>query len=108
MKILLATGNIGKLIEMESVFRSANLHDVEILTLKDLPAVEEPIEDGNTFLANAYIKAIYYYEVCLDLIEKARGNENFYYMMHLLTLASACEKAGLLDLAVEYCEKAVL
>lgn len=62
MKILLATGNIGKLIEMESVFRSANLHDVEILTLKDLPAVEEPIEDGNTFLANAYIKAIYYYE----------------------------------------------
>lgn len=62
MKILLATGNIGKLIEMESVFRTANLHDVEILTLKDLPAVEEPIEDGNTFLANAYIKATYYYE----------------------------------------------
>ena len=28
-------------------------------------------------------------------------------MMHMLTLASACEKAGLLDLAVEYCEKAV-
>ncbi|MBQ9090703.1 MAG: tetratricopeptide repeat protein [Anaerotignum sp.] len=54
-----------------------------------------------------YKKAIYYFEVCLDLIEKARGNENFYYMMNVLTLASACEKAGLLDLAVEYCEKAV-
>ena len=62
MKILLATGNIGKLIEMENVFRSANLHDVEILTLKDLEQVEEPVEDGNTFLANAYIKAIYYYD----------------------------------------------
>ena len=33
MKILLATGNIGKLIEMENVFKGANLHDVEILTL---------------------------------------------------------------------------
>lgn len=52
-------------------------------------------------------KAIYYYEVCLDLIEKARGNDNFYYMINVLTLASVCEKAGLLDLAVEYCEKAV-
>lgn len=61
MKILLATGNIGKLIEMENVFKKANLHDVEILTLKDLPQVTEPVEDGNTFLANAYIKAIYYY-----------------------------------------------
>lgn len=62
MKILLATGNIGKLIEMENVFRKAKLHDVEILTLKDLESVEEPIEDGSTFLANAYIKAIYYYD----------------------------------------------
>lgn len=62
MKILLATGNIGKLIEMEHVFKAANLHDVEILTLRDLAPVEEPIEDGDTFLANAYIKAIYYYD----------------------------------------------
>ena len=54
-----------------------------------------------------YKKAIYYYEVCLDLIEKARGSDTFYYMMNVLTLASVCEKAGLLDLAVEYCEKAV-
>jgi XTP/dITP diphosphohydrolase len=63
MKILLATGNMGKLREMESVFRSANMHDVEILTLNDLPHVEEPIEDGNTFLANAYIKVKYYYDI---------------------------------------------
>lgn len=62
MKILLATGNIGKLIEMEHVFKAANLHDVQILTLRDLAPVEEPIEDGDTFLANAYIKAIYYYD----------------------------------------------
>ena len=41
-------------------------------------------------------KAIYYYEICLDLIEKARGCDTFYYMMNVLTLASVCEKAGLL------------
>lgn len=52
-------------------------------------------------------KAIYYYEVCLDLIEKARGCENLYYMIHVLLLAAVCEKAGWLELAVEYCEKAV-
>lgn len=52
-----------------------------------------------------YKKAIYYYEICLDLIEKARGCDTFYYMMNVLTLASVCEKAGLLDLAVEYCER---
>ena len=61
MKILLATGNIGKLIEMESVFKAAKLDNVEILTLKDFESVEEPVEDGNTFLANAYIKVMYYY-----------------------------------------------
>lgn len=52
-------------------------------------------------------KAIYYYEICLDLIEKERGSENYYYMMHMLTLAGVCEKAGLTDLAVEYCERAI-
>lgn len=62
MKILLATGNIGKLIEMESVFKAAKLDNVEILTLKDFESVEEPVEDGNTFLANAYIKVMYYYD----------------------------------------------
>ena len=62
MKILLATGNNGKLIEMQNMFKAANLHDVEILTLKDLEEVEEPVEDGNTFLANAYIKVMYYYD----------------------------------------------
>lgn len=71
------------------------------------------LADAHGALARAYEakgnfkKAIYYYEVCLDLIEKARGNDNFYYMINVLTLASVCEKAGLLDLAVEYCEKAV-
>ena len=47
---------------MESVFKAAKLDNVEILTLKDFESVEEPVEDGNTFLANAYIKVMYYYD----------------------------------------------
>lgn len=52
-------------------------------------------------------KAIYYDELCLDLVEKSRGSGSFAYMVQTLTLAAVCEKAGLLDLAVEYCEKAI-
>ncbi len=52
-------------------------------------------------------KAIYFYEICLDLIEKERGSENYYFMLQTLTLATVCEKAGLTDLAVEYCERAI-
>ena len=59
MKILLATGNKGKLKEMRELF--SNIRGVEIIGLGDLEPVEEPIEDGETFLANAYIKAMYYY-----------------------------------------------
>lgn len=59
MKILLATGNKGKLKEMRELFN--NIENITIIGLQDLPEVEEPVEDGNTFLANAYIKCMYYY-----------------------------------------------
>lgn len=62
MKILLATGNLGKLKELQSLFKKANINHIELITLNDLPNVDEPVEDGNTFLANAYIKVMYYYQ----------------------------------------------
>ena len=77
--------------------------DFPVLELADLHGAAARAYEGQ----GNYKKAIYYYEVCLDLIEKARGNESFYYMISLLTLASVCEKAGLIELAAEYCEKAV-
>ncbi len=77
--------------------------DFSTLDLADLHGAAARAYEGK----GNYKKAIYYNEVCLDLIEKARGTENFYYMMQTLVLASACEKAGLIDLAVEYCERAV-
>lgn len=61
MKILLATGNLGKLAELQTLFEKANFDNVELITLNDLEKVEEPVEDGKTFLANAYLKVMYYY-----------------------------------------------
>ena len=59
LKILMATGNQGKLREMKELL--ADL-PVEILSLKDFPEIPEPIEDGATFEANSLLKARYYRE----------------------------------------------
>jgi XTP/dITP diphosphohydrolase len=56
MRILLATNNPHKAEELGAIL--SGLDGVEILTLKDLPfAIPEPVEDGDTLEANAYIKA---------------------------------------------------
>ena len=72
----------------------------------DLADIHGAIARGYDRQGN-FKKAIYFYEICLDLIEKERGSENYYFMLQTLTLAAVCEKAGLTDLAVEYCEKAI-
>ncbi len=61
MKILLATTNDGKLKEMKELFSKAKIKNLELISLNDLPKVEEPVEDGHTFFDNAYIKAVYYF-----------------------------------------------
>ena len=53
-KLLIATGNQKKLKEIEAIFSGLSL---EYLTLKDLPQIEEPEENGSTFAENALIKA---------------------------------------------------
>jgi XTP/dITP diphosphohydrolase len=52
-KLLFATGNAGKLRELRALVGDA----VEVVSLKDLPPVPEPVEDGDTFEANAVKKA---------------------------------------------------
>ena len=54
MKIVLATHNIDKRIEIIKGFSSFN---VEILSLNDFPEIGEIIEDGLTLKENAFIKA---------------------------------------------------
>ena len=58
-KMLLGTGNAGKVREVTGYMRDLPL---EVVTLDDVfdPRPPEPAEDGDTFLANAVIKATYY------------------------------------------------
>lgn len=57
MKLLLATTNTGKLREIDAILQGS---DVELVTLRDVPAIDEPEETGETFAANARLKALYY------------------------------------------------
>src|SRR5262245_24119583 len=52
-RVVLATGNLGKLREMRAILAG---HDVEVVTQSEL-AIASPIEDGDSFVANALIKA---------------------------------------------------
>jgi XTP/dITP diphosphohydrolase len=57
VRLLVATTNIGKLREIRSLLAEI---PVEIVTLRDLPPIEEPEETGLTFAENARLKALYY------------------------------------------------
>ncbi len=53
-KIVLATGNQGKVRELKEILGD---HDIEVLSLRDFPDIGEIIEDGSTFAENALKKA---------------------------------------------------
>jgi XTP/dITP diphosphohydrolase len=66
MKLLLATGNSHKAQEIASILKShmgESFSRLTLLTTKDLPAHESPVEDGETFLENALKKGRYYAEM---------------------------------------------
>lgn len=54
MKIILATHNKDKLLEMKNVLNDVN---AEFLSLDDFPQIGEIVEDGTTIEENALIKA---------------------------------------------------
>lgn len=57
-KIVIATGNQGKVREMKHAFQDL---DVELVSLKELSEkYPEPVEDGDSFQANSLMKASYY------------------------------------------------
>lgn len=56
-KILIATGNQGKIREYEDLLKNV---DIELISLADF-ALVEPEETGKTFAENAFLKARYYY-----------------------------------------------
>jgi XTP/dITP diphosphohydrolase len=56
-RLLIATTNRDKLREIHALLDGAA---VELLSLADLPRIEEPEETGETFADNARLKALYY------------------------------------------------
>ena len=52
-RVVLATGNAGKLREMRAILDG---HDLEVIAQSEL-GISPPPEDGDTFAANALIKA---------------------------------------------------
>ncbi len=59
MKLLLGTTNQAKIADYRKYLKHAGL---ELVTLKDIGFVEEPLEIGNTYLENALQKAKFYAE----------------------------------------------
>ena len=60
MKLLIASRNRGKVVEIRAILGLGLQKVVEVVTLAELPSVEQPRESGKTFSENARIKALYY------------------------------------------------
>ena len=56
-ELIVATGNPSKLKEIQAVLGTL---PITIRSLAEFPPMEEPVEDGATFAANARLKATYY------------------------------------------------
>ena len=60
MKVVLATHNQDKCAEMKEILGDINL---ELITLNEFPEIGEIIENGNTLIENALIKARTVYKI---------------------------------------------
>jgi len=60
MKLLIASRNRGKVLEIRALLGLALQKVVEVVTLAELPNTEQPLEDGKTFSENARLKALHY------------------------------------------------
>lgn len=56
MKLLIASGNAKKVVELRRLVAQAGM-SVQVVGLTDLASYEEPAENGDTFEANALLKA---------------------------------------------------
>jgi len=60
MKLLIASKNRGKVLEIRTLLGLALQRVVEVITLAELPDVQQPRENGNTFSENSRLKALPY------------------------------------------------
>jgi XTP/dITP diphosphohydrolase len=59
MRLLVATTNPGKMREIAGILDGLS---IELLSLDAFPGLSEPEETGETFAANARLKALYYHQ----------------------------------------------
>ncbi len=60
MKLLIASKNRGKVVEIRALLGFALQRVVEVVTLAELPDIDQPRENGRTFAENARVKALHY------------------------------------------------
>jgi non-canonical purine NTP pyrophosphatase (RdgB/HAM1 family) len=60
VKLLIASKNRGKVLEIRTLLGLALQKVVEVVTLSELPNIDQPKESGKTFSENARIKALHY------------------------------------------------
>jgi XTP/dITP diphosphohydrolase len=60
VKLLIASKNRGKVVEIRALLGFALQRVVEVITLAEVPDIELPLENGKTFAENARIKALHY------------------------------------------------
>lgn len=63
MRIVFATGNMGKMREIREIMAD---FDIEIVSMKEAGIEVEVIEDGTTFMENSFIKARAIAKVCKE------------------------------------------
>lgn len=115
MKILFGTRNKNKAIEAKAIFKDIAPF-VELISLDEIDPerlIDEPVEDGNSFYENSFIKAKYYFEqtnipticddsgICVDALNGAPGIFSARFSLNTKYHASTIDKANnimLLDL----------
>lgn len=58
MKLILATSNLHKILELKAILKPY-LKGVDLLSLRDFPEYQVPEETGKTFVENAEVKAFH-------------------------------------------------
>ena len=61
-KLFIASNNAHKIEEIDEILKMNDVH-IELICPKDMEHFDEPIEDGDSFEENAYIKAKYYHDL---------------------------------------------
>lgn len=115
MKILFGTRNKNKAIEAKAIFKEMAPF-VELISLDEVDPerlIPEPVEDGQSFYDNSFIKAKYYFEqtniptlcddsgICVDALNGAPGIFSARYSIGTKYTAQTVDKANnimLLDL----------